>query len=128
MRSLDHPNILAMLEVYDEPDYHIIITEIASGGELFDRIVERRHYNEEDARDVVATVAKALFYCHRKGIVHRDLKPENILLSTTAEDAIIKIADFGFAKPVSAEGLMTDCGRFVAYLLSMQYCVNFLCV
>ena len=53
MRRLDHPNILSMVEVYDETEYHIIITEIASGGELFDRIVEKRHYTETEVRSIV---------------------------------------------------------------------------
>ena len=45
-----------------------------TGGELFDRIVEKVVYNEKEARDLVSTLLQAVKYCHDRGIVHRDLK------------------------------------------------------
>lgn len=45
-----------------------------TGGELFDRIVEKVVYNEKEARDLVSTLLHAVKYCHDRGIVHRDLK------------------------------------------------------
>ncbi|CAM9732302.1 unnamed protein product [Chrysoparadoxa australica] len=61
----------------------------------------------------------AVAYFHERNIVHRDLKPENVLLTTEADDAVVKIADFGFAKVCAAgcsddntstTGLTTQCG------------------
>lgn len=67
-------------------------------------------YNEEEARDVCRTMIGSVKYLHELGVVHRDLKPENLLLTTRAEDATIKLADFGFACSV-ADGLKTEqCG------------------
>ena len=59
------------------------------------------------------TLARGIAYCHAKNIVHRDLKPENILLSeppTPDTEPVIKIADWGFARPMTADGMTTSCG------------------
>jgi len=58
-------------------------------------------------------VAAALAQCHSMtpSIVHRDLKPENLLLTSTEDDANVKIADFGLAKLLNDDALMqTACG------------------
>ena len=57
------------------------------------------HYTENEARDCILQVTKAILYCHQNGIVHRDLKPENLLYSDFDEEkAVLKLADFGLAK------------------------------
>ena len=50
-----------------------------TGGELFDRIVEKGSYSEKDAADLIKQVLSAVAYMHEEGVVHRDLKPENLL-------------------------------------------------
>jgi len=101
-------------------------TNSAGGPELFDTIVEKKNYSEEDARQIVqkllgiVQLSKALIWSiklwvvyhiigaiahmHERGIAHRDLKPENILYSSYEKDADIKLVDFGFAKSVITDG------------------------
>jgi serine/threonine protein kinase len=79
MRRVRHPGIVRLEEVFETERKVYLQMEYVSGGELFDRIAEREHFSERDARDIVWQIVDALLYLHRMGVVHRDLKPENIL-------------------------------------------------
>jgi serine/threonine protein kinase len=110
--QLDHPHIIKLFDVYeDDGDMCYLVMELAEGGELFDRIIAKEYYTEGEAKRVVKVVAKVLAFCHTAGVTHRDLKPENLLYADETEDAKIKIADFGFAKLVTADtNMSTMCG------------------
>ncbi|KAF0686227.1 Aste57867_21932 [Aphanomyces stellatus] len=112
LQQMHHPHIINLHAFYDEPEYYYMVMDLVQGGELFDRLVEKIHYSEKEARDVVKVVLEAINYCHHKGIVHRDLKPDNILLTSKGAEASIKIADFGFAKqtPEDSNTLLSSCG------------------
>ena len=106
-----HPNIVSLVEVFEENDALLVVMEYVSGGELFDRIKAfRGGMPEEEVRVIVRTLGAALSHCHRVNIVHHDLKPENILLSDATANAAIKICDFGFASKVGVSGLLSECG------------------
>mmetsp|Transcript_13942 Transcript_13942/g.21956 ORF Transcript_13942/g.21956 Transcript_13942/m.21956 type:complete len:496 (+) Transcript_13942:1596-3083(+) len=104
LKECEHPNIIQLVEVHEDQKYLHLITELCTGGELFDRIIEKTqseegHFSERDAAGLIRCILDAIAYCHdEKGIVHRDLKPENFLFSTKDEDAVIKIIDFGLSR------------------------------
>ena len=110
MLKLNHPNIVGLYETFESKHYFDLVMEFCPGGELFERLVQRKSYPESDAKIVIRAICDAVGYCHRRNVVHRDLKPENILFADTSEDAAIKVADFGFAQKVMTAGLATDCG------------------
>lgn len=110
MSSLNHPNIVPLLDYFEENRYYYIVTPLCTGGELFYDLVKRKSYTEEDARVLMRKLASAIDYLHLRGIVHRDLKPENILLKTSAPGAEVMIADFGFARPMNGSRRGTACG------------------
>ncbi|CAI5467623.1 unnamed protein product [Closterium sp. Yama58-4] len=92
-----HPHVVSIIEtIEDEKEVHIIM-ELCEGGELFDRILERKYYGERQAAKVIRSVVEVLDFCHQRGIVHRDLKPENILLVSKRSDTRCKVIDFGMA-------------------------------
>jgi hypothetical protein len=89
---------------------YYLVTECLKGGELFNRIVHKSFYSENDARGVIYILMQTIAYLHHHRIVHRDLKPENLLLYAE-DDTSIKIADFGFAERTDGFiSLKTQCG------------------
>ena len=89
------------------------MTDLALGGELFDRICRKGNYYESDAADLIRATLSAVAYLHDHGIVHRDLKPENLLFRTPEDNADLLIADFGLSRIMDEEQfhvLTTTCG------------------
>ena len=103
LKKLDHPNIIKVYEFYQDQSSYYIVTDFCAGGELFDRIIQEKNFNESRAAEMMKYILSAIAYCHEKGLVHCDLKPENILLaSSDPNETLMKIIDFGnssFCKP-----------------------------
>ncbi|EEY59682.1 protein kinase, putative [Phytophthora infestans T30-4] len=91
LKTLDHPNIIKLYDVCEGNRHLHLVTELCTGGELFDRIIARGHYSEADAAVLVRKICDAVKHCHDRDICHRDLKPENFLFATKAEDAELKL-------------------------------------
>ncbi|KAH7036644.1 kinase-like domain-containing protein [Linnemannia elongata] len=111
--SVGHANILTLTDYFETLNNLYLVTELAEGGELFDRICRKGSYYEHDAAQLVRTICQGVAYLHSKEIVHRDLKPENLLFKTEAEDSELLIADFGLSKIIDKEKfdlLTTTCG------------------
>ena len=133
LKVLDHPHVLkyygfymeagsgggddlplltpqSPLSHYTKKKMYYLVTECVKGGELFNRIVHKTFYSENDARNVMIILTETIAYLHHHRIVHRDLKPENLLLYAD-DDTSIKIADFGFAERTNGFiSLKTQCG------------------
>jgi len=107
---LKHPNIVQLLETYEDKSKVYLVMELVTGGELFDRIVEKGSYTEKDAADLIRQVLEAVDYMHDQGVVHRDLKPENLLYYCPDEDSKIMISDFGLSKMEDSGIMATACG------------------
>jgi tRNA A-37 threonylcarbamoyl transferase component Bud32 len=113
LRAVDHPSIIKLYEVYSDDRYIHLITELCTGGELFDRIIkktetEEGRYSERDAAKVMKRILEGIEYCHNvHNICHRDLKPENFLFLTPNGDDDIKIIDFGLSRFEEANTAMT---------------------
>ena len=108
LRNLDHPNIIKLHEHYQDEMNYYIITEYCGGGELFERILSQGSITEATAAEYMRQIFGILVYLQEKGVAHRDLKPENFLLSSTAEDAYLKVIDFGSSQFYSPGEIMTS--------------------
>lgn len=94
MRTLDHPNIIRLFEVYEDKKYIYFVMELCTGGELFETVTEEGHFSEDKARASFIQLMKAINYLHGRKICHRDIKPENLLYSSKKSNTL-KLIDFG---------------------------------
>ncbi|XP_022190345.2 calcium/calmodulin-dependent protein kinase type II alpha chain isoform X8 [Nilaparvata lugens] len=102
-RKLQHPNIVRLHDSIQEENFHYLVFDLVTGGELFEDIVAREFYSEADASHCIQQILESVNHCHTNGVVHRDLKPENLLLASKAKGAAVKLADFGLAIEVQGE-------------------------
>ena len=92
------------MDVIDGKDILYIVMEYAEGGELFDKIIEKKRFCEEEAKFYFYQMVSAVKHLHSLHIVHRDLKPENMLFCASSTDNknneknVLKITDLGLSK------------------------------
>ncbi|TRY95669.1 hypothetical protein DNTS_026200 [Danionella cerebrum] len=121
LRKIKHENIVCLEDFYESRTHYYLVMQLVSGGELFDRILDRGMFSELDASVVVKQVLEAVGYLHKNGIVHRDLKPENLLYYSSDEDSKIMITPEVLAqKPYSKA---VDCWSIgvITYILLCGY-------
>lgn len=109
LKLVNHPNIIKMEGIYETRSHMYIVMEKLTGGELFERIVGRPRFTEDEAAKLIRPLLESVSYLHDLGIVHRDIKPENVLCGDNLDE--VKIADFGLSKMVlPTEKMDTACG------------------
>lgn len=101
VKSLDHPNINKIYEIYNHDKKISIVSEICTGGELFDLIKTKNRLKEKEAAQIMKQIFSAISFYQSYGIVHCDIKPENILIESSADltkgKINCKIIDFGLS-------------------------------
>jgi|Transcript_1937 aurora kinase len=104
---LRHPNILRLYGYFYDSSRVYLILEYAARGELYKELQKRKRFSEKRSATYIASLAKALVYCHKKHVIHRDIKPENLLIGIKGE---LKIADFGWSVHAPNSRRQTLCG------------------
>jgi len=94
---MDHPHIVRLADVYESATQLDLVMECMEGGELFDRVIEKKRFNEKDAAEASYQMFLAINYLHTEDVVHRDIKLENFLYEKKDTDHL-KLIDFGFSK------------------------------
>ena len=106
MAGLDHPNIVSVIDVFEENDTVYYVMPFMAGGSLSDLVKKQGRLSEERALRYVGQVASALKYLHeQRHLCHYDVKPANILLNSYDSAVLI---DFGISKNYDSEGNETS--------------------
>uniref|UniRef100_A0A8D2A186 CaM kinase like vesicle associated n=2 Tax=Sus scrofa TaxID=9823 RepID=A0A8D2A186_PIG len=98
IKTVKHPNILQLVDVFVTRKEYFIFLELATGREVFDWILDQGYYSERDTSNVVRQVLEAVAYLHSLKIVHRNLKLENLVYYNRLKNSKIVISDFHLAK------------------------------
>jgi len=101
LKTMDHPNIVKLHEVFSHKKQIYLILELCDGGDLYTRLP----YTEKDSAYITGKLLSAIKYMHDHGIVHRDLKFENIMFENKSAIAEIKVIDFGLSKKFASNKL-----------------------
>ncbi|MGI6325591.1 MAG: Stk1 family PASTA domain-containing Ser/Thr kinase [Saccharofermentanales bacterium] len=105
--SLDHPNIVKVLDHGQDGELRYIVQELVEGQTLKALIDHRGPLPWTVAVPLTIQIGLALEHAHRHGVVHRDIKPHNILLT---EDMVAKVTDFGIARAVNTNTITLTSG------------------
>lgn len=115
LKTIQHENIVALKDYFEDNQYHYLVMDLIEGGDLMDFITNNGVVPEDAAIEIATQVLSAVSYMHSINISHRDIKPDNILIAQD-EPVIVKVSDFGLAKIAqSGSHLKTFCGT-LAYL------------
>ncbi|KAF8819015.1 protein kinase G AGC kinase family member PKG, partial [Cardiosporidium cionae] len=95
MAENDHPFIIRLIRTFKDSEYLYFLTELVTGGELYDAIRNLGLLSHSQAQFYLASMILSIEYLHERNIAYRDLKPENILLDS---QGYMKLIDFGCAK------------------------------
>ena len=110
LRQLNHPNIVAMLDMFTADEQQTIVMEYVAGGSLRELLDATGALPIEQVLDIALELADALSRAHHLGIIHRDLKPDNVLL---AEDGTPRLTDFGIARLEREDIRLTPTGSIL---------------
>ena len=101
-----HNNICRLYGFFWDEKKIYLILEYATGGEVYQELVNERKFGEEKSAEYIYQTIQALKYLHSKQVIHRDIKPENLLNC----GGTIKLSDFGWSTHSPDDRRNTMCG------------------
>ena len=101
MKIIKHPNIVSLVEDFENEKYIYFVMEYYKGGDLFSYIYEyyknKKMISEKNISRIIKIIAQCIQYLNNFGIVHRDLKPENIVFGENENISTLTLIDLGVA-------------------------------
>ena len=101
--KLPHPNIVRILDVFEENGTAYYVMDYIEGESLSEMVARRGYIPEAEALAYICDVAQALTYIHSKKVNHLDVKPGNMIRRRS--DGKVLLIDFGVAKQYDAASL-----------------------
>lgn len=108
LAMMDHPNIARVLDAGAMEDGRpYFVMELVKGTPIT-QYSDDNKLSVDERLKLFVSVCKAVQHAHHKGIIHRDLKPSNVLVTVIDGEAVPKVIDFGLAKAIEQDLLLTD--------------------
>ncbi|TWT57509.1 Serine/threonine-protein kinase PknB [Thalassoglobus neptunius] len=107
--AVKHPGVCHIFEAGEAGSIPYLAMEVIQGKTVSELIREQLPTPKQSAK-LANDIAKAVHACHESGILHRDLKPSNVMVTN---DGIVKVMDFGLAKPLGTSGDRTRTGEII---------------
>lgn len=82
LKTLDHPGIIKIYEFYSDDDYYYLINEFCSEGDLSEKLIAAKYFDECIVKVLMFQIFSAVLYLHSKNIIHGDLKLENVMIDS----------------------------------------------
>ena len=109
MKLCHHPNVVRLLDHFENAEYIFIVMEYIRGGRLTDYMKEKKfNFTEKRVAELIYEIALGVKYLHKYGIIHRNLNPDNIMLTDSNDKGHIKIMDFGLSKILGKKEKTSD--------------------
>ena len=103
--SIQHPNLVTIYDVVEEPGETYLVMELLDGRDLL-ATLQTGPVQMERALRIAIEICDALVPVHARGIIHRDIKPANVFLSVTSGREQVKMLDFGAARLLGGGSLL----------------------
>ena len=111
LRMLKHENIVQLREAFRRQGKLYLVFEYVDRNLL--EVLEEKpnglrvHFSSRQTgvKHYIYQLCKAIDLCHSQDVIHRDIKPENLLISN---EHVLKLCDFGFARPITPQAVLTD--------------------
>ena len=82
LKNLDHPGVIKIYEFYNDDDYYYLINEFCSDGDLSEKLIEAKYFDECIVKVLMFQIFSAVLYLHSKNVIHGDLKLENVMIDS----------------------------------------------
>ena len=82
LKNLDHPGIIKLYEFYSDDDYYYLINEFCSDGDLSEKLISAKYFDECIVKVLMFQIMTAVQYLHSKNVIHGDLKLENVMVDS----------------------------------------------
>ncbi|MBX3232290.1 MAG: serine/threonine protein kinase [Labilithrix sp.] len=121
--GLSHPNVVQVFDFWDgrEGTPVFMVMELLAGESLADRLRRAGRLAAAETAEIALPIVRALEAAHAAGVVHRDLKPDNVFLAAAGASFVVKVLDFGIAKPTAAAIDQTQLTRTGTVLGTPRY-------
>lgn len=118
LAKFQHPNIVQVMDTFDENNTAYFVMEFLDGGSLEDLIKRDGAMSEQKAKALILPIIDAMDAVHKKDLLHLDIKPANIMLRQNQSPVLI---DFGISKYLENSIVSENTKTTAAIGISMGY-------